>query len=66
MESEVRRRVKNLATGLPILQLYLSLIYESLSQVMPSCECYQNKCCVLSMCSPEDLQAHTCHIGDHS
>jgi len=56
---------KNLVTGLQILKLYLSLIYEPLSQVMHF-TCCQHKCCIRSMCFPEDLQAHTCHIRAHS
>ena len=53
---------KNLAMGFPILQLYLSLICEPLSQVTQSRECHQSKFCVPSVYSTEDLQAHTCHI----
>lgn len=60
-------KFKNLTMGLPILKLYLFLIYEPLSQVIAlTRECHQNKYCVLSVCFSEDLQAYTCHIRAHS
>jgi hypothetical protein len=58
--------LRNLAMGLSILKLYLFLIYERLSQVMYSLECYQRKCCVLSLCTPVDLHIHRVIPGETS